>query len=58
MEATYRWLTLRDLEGMTGIDRRRLGEMLAGLSFREGPKGAKLYDSRVALAHIFLKRGP
>lgn len=41
------------LAEITGMDRRTVKKRLDGLSFEDGDKGAKLYDSKEALRKLY-----
>ena len=47
-------LSINQLSVLTGRDRRTIDGRLVGLACQPGPKNAKLYDSEVALAKIYV----
>ena len=46
--------SLSKLQDMTGFDHRRISKAVSGLEFTPGPKQAKLYESKHALAAIYI----
>ena len=46
-------LSISQIANLTGKDRHTVAIRMAGLSFKEGKKRAKLYDSAEALAAIY-----
>lgn len=46
-------LSINELSELTGRDRRTITQRLAQLDYADGPKGAHLYDSTMALAAIY-----
>ena len=46
-------LSINELHGLTGKTRATVTKSLDGVAFKDGPKKAKLYDSRVALPKIY-----
>jgi hypothetical protein len=42
-------VSVNELSVLTGCTRETVGKKLEGVTFKEGPKGAKLYDSEKAL---------
>ena len=47
-------LSINELADLTGHDRRTITRRLEKFTYTEGPKGAHLYDSRGALAAIYV----
>jgi hypothetical protein len=47
-------LSINELSGLTGKDRRTITTKLEDLPYEDGPKGAKLYDSALALEQLYV----
>jgi hypothetical protein len=46
-------LSVNELSNLTGKDRRTITTRLSGVLHEDGPKGAHLYDSAIALALLY-----